>query len=116
MHCPFVVNQKVVCVAKAWFTLDGDLGPIQIKHGEICTIGAVDIPGEFNEVCIRLKEHGTHWFTASGFRPLHNHPKEADTDISVFYPLLKVTGPWGAPDPEPSKVPELEPADRGCKQ
>lgn len=99
MDCDFVVDQKVIAVAKKWHIVFGD-GPLVIKAGNIYTVRGIGIRYEIDRVCITVKEHGPNdWFTASGFRPLQDRPKEADTDISIFSPLLKT----------PEKVPELEP-------
>jgi hypothetical protein len=95
MKCTFQVGQKVVCVLPYWWNLLTNEpavgGP---KEAEIVTIiglfGAV-----FNDeqlVMLRLREH-IEQFDSRGFRPLQDRPKEADTDISVFYPLLKVKEP-----------------------
>ena len=120
MECTFQVEQKVICVKNMWFIEGphyGDFYPP--AKGVIYTVRAVGVPTELGIpvafVCLRLKElPEKNWYKAGGFRPLQDRPKEADTDISVFYPSLTVTGPWGAPEPTaptpaPARTPELEP-------
>lgn len=92
MECKFVVGQKVVCVAPAcgWRTYcNGDWvktpGP---DEGQICRITEIAIDSGI--VGLRLAEFADQRpYDHRCFRPLQDRPKEADTDISVFYPLLK---------------------------
>lgn len=104
MICKFVIGQRVVCLAKSWATFGSAPAPTQPQHGKIYQIAEITAdpvpagngkrysPGEHGAF-VRLREFGDTWFTQSSFRPLQEKPKEADTDISVFYPLLKTVGP-----------------------
>jgi hypothetical protein len=92
MECKFVVGQKVVAIADRWavFNPEGREGlPGFPVKGEIYTVAAIIL--EFGLPLLRLKElHPCDRFHHTGFRPLQDRPKEADTDISVFYPALNV--------------------------
>lgn len=120
MQCPFVVGQKVVSLWGEW--TDFRTGLIKFPPGvpalgQVCQIIAIQpssvMQNGLEIIVLFLKEFGTAKnFGSFGFRPLQERPKEDATDISVFAPLLKVTGPWSAPEPTaptPAMTPELEP-------
>lgn len=89
MECPFVVGQKVVCIAHGWVCghCGGSCGPNPQKD-QIYTIA--DMIRKSEMVLLRFKEFPLDGYEWAGFRPLQERPKEADTDISVFYPLQNV--------------------------
>ena len=91
MKCTFVVGQKVVCVAHGFYSVSECRPPAQWPRLDaIYTITAIGCsPLVDCEVVVMLKEiTDGHWFGYTGFRPLQDRPKEADTDISIFAPLL----------------------------
>lgn len=119
MQCTFIAGQRVVCKAEKWFEVSTSnvvLPPRAPRLAEVCKIvaliptGHILLPPGVEIIGLRLADFNPdHWFVHTAFRPLTDRPKEADTDVSIFYPLLKVTGPWGAPQDEPVKAPEMEP-------
>lgn len=89
MDCKFVVGQKVVCIADGWTRAWlSDTAACPVVKGQIYVIRAI-FPF-MGRIMVRLKEHPDHQFGHEGFRPLQERPKEADTDISIFNPLLNV--------------------------
>lgn len=91
MECKFVVGQKVVCIGGPWLCVEWDSPPPPFlpKRGEVYSI--IAISARFGGIYLTFKEIiGDHNFNHTGFRPLQERPKEADTDISVFSPLLNV--------------------------
>lgn len=96
MNCPFVVGQKVVCITDEW-----RCPPNENIPRKDCIYTIREIMANDKRVGLRLKEiinQPRAWidadgleegaFCASYFRPLQDRPKEAQTDISVFTPLL----------------------------
>lgn len=92
MECKFVVGQKVVCVADAWFSLVGGYTPPRtpIKDQTYTVERIVTDDGHVLLYLREMMEDDCRWHHI-GFRPLQEGPKEADTDISVFTPLLNTT-------------------------
>lgn len=123
----FRVGQKVVLKDdrfKADYTDPRYRHIILPVRGQIYTIrdiGPWEVEGHDSKiVCVRLFEirnkvccwTGTttvseFQFAAWRFRPLQDRPKEADTNISVFKPLLKATKVDG--EDAPAKTPETAP-------
>lgn len=90
MKCAFVVGQKVVCVEKYWRSPTGELPDMLPVKGVIYTVRELKACGIMTiGIALRLREL-PWWHCRSGFRPLQDRPKEADTDISIFHPLLNV--------------------------
>lgn len=91
MECPFVVGQKVVCIADGWApgSCTDAWPPLLPVKGQIYTVARLG--SVLDLIMVGFKElsrrHQFHWI---GFRPLQERPKEADTDISVFTPALEV--------------------------
>jgi hypothetical protein len=105
MICPFVVRQKVVCITD----LSGHALGFFLNYGVVLSIPRVNdvvtirtiMPSTCpcgkcpEEIGLLLDEHHNTEvlgmepvFVWRCFRPLQDRPKEADTDISVFYPML----------------------------
>jgi hypothetical protein len=105
MDCKFFAGQKVVCINDRWWHVvvlhDGSrvVNPAPAgsvpEINKIYKIRAIGLSDLDRRPVVWLHEFaGTgfaHCFDAKGFRPLQDRPKEADTDISVFTPLLDVT-------------------------
>lgn len=93
MECKLVVDQKAICidVAKACHTLWQALlaGNGAIAEGKIYAVESLGPCGSCGHILVKLKGVESHWHH-TGFRPLQDRPKEADTDISVFLPALNV--------------------------
>jgi hypothetical protein len=90
MDCKFVVGQKVVCVADGWHSEDRLDPPLcRPVKGNIYTISRIERLW-CGIVMVYLREVAAdgHRWHHTGFRPLEDRPKEADTDISVFTKLL----------------------------
>lgn len=88
MECKFVVGQKVVCIADGWHACalsDGLPTGAPVKDG-IYKIRKIEALG--GTVMLHLYEIPGHRWHHTGFRPLQDRPKEADTDIGVFLPAL----------------------------
>jgi hypothetical protein len=96
MECKFVVKQKVVYVGPgdgkgvaAIGCVEKDSPALLLTEGDIYTI--VQIVAEDGLVLLVRRERPTYCgYDHLFFRPLQDRPKEADTDISVFKPLLNV--------------------------
>ena len=121
MECPFVVGQRVVCINKNWRThylgRDGVSRAVNVyavapQQGQIVKITALHDRAPcghpYPMVVLDLAEFPGERYIHTGFRPLQERPREADTDIGVFTPLLNSTGPWS-----PKLVPKRENAHTG---
>jgi hypothetical protein len=91
MECKFVVGQKVVCIHDKWgvFINPGYVGiaPPPPRIGLIYSIAGIEPDGTM--ILLQFKEYPLNCgYDHRAFRPLQDRPKEADTDISVFTPLL----------------------------
>lgn len=108
MICPFVVGQHVVCVNEGgWarlpeFTLHE--GPTKDQVLKIKSLFPFGLG-----IGLGFQQFPGGYFHHAYFRPLQDRPKEADTDISCFAPLLVTAGP-GRPVAPPVRVPEREDA------
>ena len=92
MECSFIVGQKVVCLEDEWVDFETgvniprDVCPVK---GSIYRITAIrPFPRGF---WLSFKEFpgGDDEYEHHAFRPLQDRPKEADTDISVFSPIVR---------------------------
>jgi hypothetical protein len=92
MECPFIVGQKVACLEDEWvdYWTGVDIprplcpakgGVYRIMTIRECSWGIVLGLKEFQGI--------NDEFDHRAFRPLQDRPKEADTDISVFGPIVR---------------------------
>lgn len=94
MECKFTVGQKVTPTTDKWCVFL--YGPPNSaftgapKVGDILEISEIFL--EAGHPMLRFTKYVGVDVAVDYrcFRPLQNRPKEADTDVSVFYPLLNI--------------------------
>jgi hypothetical protein len=92
MECPFIVGQKVVCLEDEWvdWTTGVDIPrhACPVKGGIYCITAIRPYPWGF---VLSFKEFPgiDEEYDHRAFGPLQDRPKEADTDISVFGPIVR---------------------------
>lgn len=98
MECKFVVGQKVVCISsstwRAWTGVEWTPprhGPTKNSICKIIGITTGSFPHIGEVAMLAFAEFPEERYVHRSFRPLQDRPKEADTDITIFNPLLKTT-------------------------